>query len=217
MRTTTYSAHRTRRRRCSSSRSHKAGGSGLNLTAASHVIHFDRWWNPAVESQATDRAFRIGGPNSLVFVTALLAALATPMLGWAKGKHANHSTASRQTATPIVMSLPPIRIPRPNRAPLESAGEAASTAQGRPNDAADGADGILEGRPHSDDPASSAALANRDIQGPQEALCATQPALPARGDSGPAAAPCMRNRLGQIAFRRRQEIIGRTGPTKSGQ
>jgi superfamily II DNA or RNA helicase len=38
----------------------KAGGSGLNLTAASHVIHFDRWWNPAVENQATDRAFRIG-------------------------------------------------------------------------------------------------------------------------------------------------------------
>lgn len=38
----------------------KAGGTGLNLTAASHVIHFDRWWNPAVESQATDRAFRIG-------------------------------------------------------------------------------------------------------------------------------------------------------------
>ena len=38
----------------------KAGGTGLNLTAASQVIHFDRWWNPAVESQATDRAFRIG-------------------------------------------------------------------------------------------------------------------------------------------------------------
>jgi non-specific serine/threonine protein kinase len=38
----------------------KAGGLGLNLTAASHVIHFDRWWNPAVENQATDRAFRIG-------------------------------------------------------------------------------------------------------------------------------------------------------------
>ena len=38
----------------------KAGGVGLNLTAASHVIHFDRWWNPAVENQATDRAFRIG-------------------------------------------------------------------------------------------------------------------------------------------------------------
>ena len=34
----------------------KAGGIGLNLTAASHVIHFDRWWNPAVENQATDRA-----------------------------------------------------------------------------------------------------------------------------------------------------------------
>ena len=38
----------------------KAGGVGLNLTAATHVIHFDRWWNPAVENQATDRAFRIG-------------------------------------------------------------------------------------------------------------------------------------------------------------
>ena len=38
----------------------KAGGTGLNLTAASYVFHFDRWWNPAVENQATDRAFRIG-------------------------------------------------------------------------------------------------------------------------------------------------------------
>ena len=38
----------------------KAGGVGLNLTAANHVFHFDRWWNPAVESQATDRAYRIG-------------------------------------------------------------------------------------------------------------------------------------------------------------
>jgi len=38
----------------------KAGGFGLNLTAANHVFHFDRWWNPAVEDQATDRAHRIG-------------------------------------------------------------------------------------------------------------------------------------------------------------
>ena len=45
----------------------KTGGSGLNLTAASHVVHFDRWWNPAVEDQATDRAYRIGqGKNVLV-------------------------------------------------------------------------------------------------------------------------------------------------------
>lgn len=43
----------------------KAGGTGLNLTAASHVIHFDRWWNPAVENQATDRAFRIGQKKSV--------------------------------------------------------------------------------------------------------------------------------------------------------
>ena len=38
----------------------RAGGVGLNLTSARHVIHYDRWWNPAVENQATDRAFRIG-------------------------------------------------------------------------------------------------------------------------------------------------------------
>ena len=44
----------------------KAGGTGLNLTAASHVIHFDRWWNPAVENQATDRAFRIGQKQNVL-------------------------------------------------------------------------------------------------------------------------------------------------------
>jgi non-specific serine/threonine protein kinase len=44
----------------------KAGGAGLNLTAASHVIHFDRWWNPAVENQATDRAFRIGQTKNVL-------------------------------------------------------------------------------------------------------------------------------------------------------
>jgi superfamily II DNA or RNA helicase len=51
----------------------KAGGTGLNLTAASHVIHFDRWWNPAVENQATDRAFRIGQQKNVLvhkFVTS---------------------------------------------------------------------------------------------------------------------------------------------------
>jgi len=44
----------------------KAGGVGLNLTAANHVIHFDRWWNPAVENQATDRAFRIGQEKNVM-------------------------------------------------------------------------------------------------------------------------------------------------------
>ena len=47
----------------------KAGGTGLNLTAASHVIHFDRWWNPAVENQATDRAFRIGQQRNVLVHT----------------------------------------------------------------------------------------------------------------------------------------------------
>ncbi len=44
----------------------KAGGIGLNLTEANHVVHFDRWWNPAVENQATDRAFRIGQKKNVV-------------------------------------------------------------------------------------------------------------------------------------------------------
>ena len=51
----------------------KAGGTGLNLTEACHVVHFDRWWNPAVEDQATDRAFRIGQKRNVLvhkFVTA---------------------------------------------------------------------------------------------------------------------------------------------------
>ncbi len=44
----------------------KAGGTGLNLTAATHVVHFDRWWNPAVETQAEDRAYRIGQKKNVV-------------------------------------------------------------------------------------------------------------------------------------------------------
>ena len=51
----------------------KAGGVGLNLTAANHVVHFDRWWNPAVEQQATDRAFRIGQTRDVMvhkFITS---------------------------------------------------------------------------------------------------------------------------------------------------
>ena len=44
----------------------KAGGTGLNLTAANHVIHYDLWWNPAVENQATDRTFRIGQTKDVI-------------------------------------------------------------------------------------------------------------------------------------------------------
>ena len=51
----------------------KAGGFGLNLTKATHVIHFDRWWNPAVENQATDRAHRIG-QRKTVFVHLFISA-----------------------------------------------------------------------------------------------------------------------------------------------
>ena len=44
----------------------RAGGTGLTLTKANHVIHFDRWWNPSVENQATDRAFRIGQDKNVM-------------------------------------------------------------------------------------------------------------------------------------------------------
>jgi non-specific serine/threonine protein kinase len=44
----------------------QAGGVGLNLTAANHVVHFDRWYNPSVENQATDRAFRIGQTKTVL-------------------------------------------------------------------------------------------------------------------------------------------------------
>jgi SNF2 family DNA or RNA helicase len=44
----------------------KAGGTGLNLTAAQNVVHFDLWWNPAVEAQATDRAYRIGQTKNVM-------------------------------------------------------------------------------------------------------------------------------------------------------
>ena len=50
----------------------KAAGTGLTLTAANHVVHFDRWWNPAVENQASDRAYRIGQKRNVLihkFVT----------------------------------------------------------------------------------------------------------------------------------------------------
>ncbi|OLE97617.1 MAG: hypothetical protein AUG75_06135 [Cyanobacteria bacterium 13_1_20CM_4_61_6] len=50
----------------------RAGGVGLNLTKANHVFHFDRWWNPSVEDQATDRAFRIGQRKN-VFVHKFVA------------------------------------------------------------------------------------------------------------------------------------------------
>ena len=49
----------------------KAGGTGLNLTAATNVVHYDRWWNPAVEDQATDRAYRIG-QNKVVTVHRII-------------------------------------------------------------------------------------------------------------------------------------------------
>ncbi len=44
----------------------KAGGTGLNLTSATHVIHYDRWWNPAVEDQASDRPYRIGQTKNVM-------------------------------------------------------------------------------------------------------------------------------------------------------
>src|SRR5438552_3826365 len=88
---------------------------------------------PGLECRDGDMTM-IGASNSLAFVIVVLAALVTPTLGWAKSKHVNQSTASQKPAAPVVMSPPPIPIPRPNRAPRGSAGETASPVQGRPND-----------------------------------------------------------------------------------
>jgi non-specific serine/threonine protein kinase len=75
----------------------KAGGTGLNLTAASHVIHFDRWWNPAVENQATDRAFRIG-QNKNVLVHKFVCR------GTIEEKINNLIESKKQLATDIIES-----------------------------------------------------------------------------------------------------------------
>ncbi len=73
----------------------KAGGTGLNLTAASHVIHYDRWWNPAVEDQATDRAYRIGQHRNVV-VSKLVSA------GTVEEKIDEMITAKRALAESVV-------------------------------------------------------------------------------------------------------------------
>jgi SNF2 family DNA or RNA helicase len=75
----------------------KAGGTGLTLTAANHVLHVDRWWNPAVEDQATDRAFRIGQTRS-VQVRKLVCA------GTVEEKVADMITQKRGLAAKIVGS-----------------------------------------------------------------------------------------------------------------
>ena len=73
----------------------KAGGTGLTLTAANHVLHVDRWWNPAVEDQATDRAYRIGQRRA-VQVRKLVCA------GTVEEKVATMITEKRELAAKIV-------------------------------------------------------------------------------------------------------------------
>jgi SNF2 family DNA or RNA helicase len=75
----------------------KAGGTGLNLTAASHVVHLDRWWNPAVEDQATDRAYRIGQRHT-VHVHKLVSA------GTVEERIDEMITAKRELAARVVGS-----------------------------------------------------------------------------------------------------------------
>ena len=99
----------------------KAGGLGLNLTGANHVFHFDRWWNPAVEDQATDRAFRIGQTRDVLvhkFVCAgtfeevldeLIARKVTAraQTSWAPGRPGSPSWARTSCATSSPSAVPP--------------------------------------------------------------------------------------------------------------
>lgn len=81
----------------------KAGGTGLTLTEASHVIHFDRWWNPAVENQATDRAFRIGQKKN-VLVHKLITQ------GTIEEKIDEIITSKKELANEILTSTDEVRI-----------------------------------------------------------------------------------------------------------
>ena len=68
----------------------KAGGSGLNLTAANHVVLYDRWWNPAVEDQARDRAWRIGQENTVITPPAGVPRHGRRAGGGGRGRQAPH-------------------------------------------------------------------------------------------------------------------------------
>jgi hypothetical protein len=85
----------------------KAGGTGLNLTAATHVIHFDRWWNPAVESQATDRAYRIGQRrNVLVHVFVCRGTLEERVDALLESKRGLSREVLEGGAAPLLTELP---------------------------------------------------------------------------------------------------------------
>src|SRR3990172_4817580 len=117
----------------------KAGGTGLNLTRASHVFHFDRWWNPAVEDQATDRAYRIGqrkGVQVHAFVTTgtleeriaemiedkrALAGEVTPAASRAVGATPGRVRCCRSTSSPAPSSRRcKARAARPTASPSAS-------------------------------------------------------------------------------------------------
>jgi non-specific serine/threonine protein kinase len=98
----------------------KAGGTGLNLTGASHVIHFDRWWNPAVENQATDRAYRIGQKKNVLVhkfvcqgtleekidnMIRIKKHLASSVLGGAGGEYALTEMSNKQLLNMISLDI----------------------------------------------------------------------------------------------------------------
>ncbi|HEY0644508.1 MAG TPA: DEAD/DEAH box helicase, partial [Nocardioides sp.] len=110
----------------------KAGGTGLNLTRADHVIHFDRWWNPAVEDQATDRAYRIGQTKPVQvhrFVTQgtieeKIAELLARKRSLADSVLARGETALTELSDSELRDLVELRTtPRPSPPPLRSPGQ----------------------------------------------------------------------------------------------
>jgi SNF2 family DNA or RNA helicase len=109
----------------------KAGGTGLNLTRADHVIHFDRWWNPAVEDQATDRAYRIGQTRPVQvhrFITQgtieeKIAELLTRKRSLADSVLARGETALTELSDAELRDLVELRsTSRPDPPPLRSSG-----------------------------------------------------------------------------------------------
>ena len=110
----------------------KAGGTGLNLTRADHVIHFDRWWNPAVEDQATDRAYRIGQTKPVQVHRAItqgtieekIAELLARKRSIADSVLTRGETALTELSNAELRDLVELRTtPRPSPPPLRSSGQ----------------------------------------------------------------------------------------------
>ncbi len=215
----------------------KAGGTGLNLTAASHVIHFDRWWNPAVENQATDRAFRIGQKRNVLVhkfvcrgtveerIDAMIEAKQRPGARGARGRRrgAAHRDERRRAARARVARPARARSRRPEQ---ELKLRARTGADGRRTGYDDGFPATCRSRSGASNAARHAAAAREEGararaggRGARRAIAddllgqglVRQPRAPTRLREPPAAGPDLRARRSVIDL----QILRRRGDARS--